>query len=141
MCCLFAVRLRGLKPKSKLYPNEINSLGDHIRQKRLDAGLHQEEIAGQIGVDKATICNWETNRREPETRHMPRIIEFLGYVPYATPQSFGEWLKTCRIAAGLSQKRLAKAIGMDPSTIREWESGSHQPIERSLRRVKSFFKV
>src|SRR5262249_48111310 len=126
MCCLFAVQLRAFKPKASDYPKEVNTLGDHIRKKRLDEKLLQGEVAYRIGVDETTICNWETNRTEQNVRHMPRIIDFLGYVPYTSPKSFGEWLKACRTAAGLSQRRLAKSLGMDPTAVRDWENGKHR---------------
>ena len=43
-------------PTSKRnYPNELNTLGDHIRYKRLDLELFQKDIAGIIGVTEDTI--------------------------------------------------------------------------------------
>jgi DNA-binding XRE family transcriptional regulator len=35
-----------------------------------------------IGVDEATIYNWEGNRTAPTVRLIPRIIQFLGCCPY-----------------------------------------------------------
>jgi predicted ATPase with chaperone activity len=64
--CLFAIKLNELKPKAKGYPKKINTIGDHIRKKRLDLDLLQEHVAAQIGVAEITICNWETNRYEPQ---------------------------------------------------------------------------
>lgn len=45
-------------------------------------GLLQRDVARQIGVNKDTIYNWETNRTGPEVRLIPRIIDFLGYAPF-----------------------------------------------------------
>ncbi len=129
-----------MKPKAKDYPNEINTIGDHIRNRRLDLGLLQEHVAVQIGVTEITICNWETNRYEAETRHLPHIIRFLGYTPYRVPHSFGEWLRQCRVSWGLSQESMAKALEMDESTIASWERGDHRPIKRSVRKAEAFFR-
>lgn len=137
--CLFAIHLKALKPKPKAYPNEINTIGDHIRKKRLDLGLLQEHVATQIGVTEITICNWETNRYEAETRHLPQIIRFLGYTPYRVPQSFGEWLQQCRVSWGLSQESLAKALEMDESTIAKWERGAHQATRKGILKAEAFF--
>ncbi len=52
---------------------------------------------------------------------------------------FPEWLRTCRSAPGLSQKRLAKALGMDQSTVARWEQGRHRPTKESLRKVQALF--
>jgi predicted transcriptional regulator len=60
------------------------NIGEHIRKKRLDLGLLQHELAETIGVTESTVCNWE-HGTEPELRHMPKIIEFLGYVPFELP--------------------------------------------------------
>ncbi|MBI5188936.1 MAG: helix-turn-helix transcriptional regulator [Nitrospirae bacterium] len=60
-------------------------MGEHIRKKRLDLGLTQLEVAKIIGVKESTVWNWE-HGREPELKHMPKIIEFLGFVPFKCPE-------------------------------------------------------
>ena len=57
----------------------VVTIRDHIRKKRLDLGLTQIEVAEIIGVKESTVWNWE-HGTEPELRHIPKIIEFLGYV-------------------------------------------------------------
>jgi DNA-binding XRE family transcriptional regulator len=128
-----------LKPNDNGYPEEIVTLGDHIRSHRMNLGLLQREAAVQIGVTKGTVMNWERNRAEPETRHVPSIIEFLGYCQYRPVTSFGEWLRQCRTTWGLSQETLAQAITVDETTIAKWERGEHQPTEKSIERVREFF--
>jgi transcriptional regulator with XRE-family HTH domain len=73
--------LRAPKPKSDHYPTEISTLGDHIRKHRLDLDLMQRQVGEQIGVDEATITNWERNATDPAVRFIPAIIEFLDYDP------------------------------------------------------------
>lgn len=136
-CC--RLTLRGPRPRPAGYPNEVNTLGDHMRIRRLDCGWSQQQVAAEIGVDKATICLWETNRVEPLVRQRPKIIAFLGYVPYRTPRSFGEWLTLCRTSLGVSQEALAKALTMDESTIAKWERADTTPMRRSLHKLKEFF--
>ena len=34
-----------------------------------------------FGVDEASIRNWEKDTYRPNERHMPHIIEWLGYDP------------------------------------------------------------
>lgn len=137
--CLFAVRLKALKPKPNGYPKEINTLGDHLRAKRFDLGVLQEDIALRIGVDETTICNWETNRYEPAISYVPKIIHFLGYCPYRPAISFAQWIKQCRTTWGLSQETLAQAISVDESTIAHWERGEHRPVRRMVEKVTKFF--
>ena len=92
----------------------------------MDLGLLQKEVARGIGVDETTVNNWETNRSRPVVRFMPRIVEFLGYTPYAyVPTSFGERLRMLRVARGLSQEKLAEKLGVDESSVQSWEAGKN----------------
>ena len=123
-----SLALTSPKPLSRKYPNQINTLGDHIRKRRLDLGLLQKEVSEKIRVDESTIYHWERQRTQPEIRFIARIIEFLGYDPIPQPKSFPEKLKTYRLRMGLSQKKLAIKLGIDPSTILKWEKGRHKPM-------------
>jgi len=39
------------------------------------------------------------------------------------PVTVGEWLVMARRGSGWSRKRLAKRLGVDESTVFQWESG------------------
>jgi len=75
------VRLSGPKLQQKAYPKHLKTLGDHIRNGRLDLGLLQKEVAEQLGVDTASIGNWESNDSQPTVHCLPGIIAFLGHNP------------------------------------------------------------
>ena len=132
-CCRWT--LKAPRPLPSAYPKEIKTLGDHIRKRRLDLGLRQRDVAKQIGVNKDTICNWETNRTVPEVCLIPHIIDFLGYVPYDATWSFGERLRAIRSALGMSQEQMGRRGQyltrrvFTFSTI--WHSGSSVPTQGS----------
>jgi transcriptional regulator with XRE-family HTH domain len=128
--CHFEIRAARRKPAS--YPKQINTLGDHIRKRRLDLNLLQKQVADQIGVHEMTITGWEGNATIPEVRYMPAIIQFLGYNPLSTASSFPERLAAARMALGLSQRKMAAKLGVDPATLMGWEAGRHQPTGKSL---------
>lgn len=130
--CHFEVRVA--KPKPDRYPKELRSLGDHLRARRIDLGLFQSAVAELIGVHELTITNWERNATEPEVQYMPAIIRFLGHDPSAaeTPLPFPERLAAARRARGLTQKQLAVKLRVDPTTVRDWESGQHKPSRNKL---------
>jgi transcriptional regulator with XRE-family HTH domain len=132
--------LKGQRPKSKHYPKQINTLGNHIRSKRLDLGLLQKEVAEKIGVDTTTIYNWERQRTEPEIRFIARITEFLGYDPFDEPESFPEKLKIYRLRMGLSQKKLAAKLDIDPGTLGGWERGEHKPEKMYRDLINEFLE-
>ncbi len=134
-----SLALKSQKPLSAQYPKEISTLGDHIRKRRLDLGLLQRQVAEKIGVDALTLGNWERQRTKPEIRFIARIIEFLGYDPFPEPESFPEKLKTYRMKLGLSQKKLAIKLGIDPATLGGWEKGRHKPITKYLKLLNQIF--
>jgi DNA-binding XRE family transcriptional regulator len=78
------------KHASEAYPEELTTLGDHSRAKRLDLELLQKDVAQLLKADANSVINWEQNRSEPSLKYIPSIIEFLGYVPKTlTPQDWG----------------------------------------------------
>jgi len=89
-----------------------------------------------------TICNWEINRTSPQLRFMPKIIAFLGYSPYDTQSgTLGKRIGACRRLLGLSQKELARRLGVDPSTLGRWETGRGQPSKKHRERLEDFLKA
>lgn len=58
------------------YPQELLTIGDHIRKKRMDLGLLQREVAAKIGVAESTVWNWE-HGVNPDQRYSSIIRTFL----------------------------------------------------------------
>jgi transcriptional regulator with XRE-family HTH domain len=132
--------VRSAKPKSERYPKELNTLGDHIRARRIDLGLFQSQAAEIIGVCSLTITNWEGNASSPPVQYIPAITRFLGYDPLVTGASFPERLTATRRARGLTQKQLARELGVGPTTIRDWENGRHEPSRKKLELIDAFLR-
>ena len=134
------VRLTGRKPLSAAYPHQLRTLEDPLRKRRLDLGLFQREVADKLGVDEMTICNWETNRTSPQLRLIPRIIAFLGSVPdHPQVEGLGQQIVAARHRLGLSQRKLARRLGIDPSTLGWRERGRRQPSKQLISRLETFF--
>jgi transcriptional regulator with XRE-family HTH domain len=114
--------LKAPKPLPNHYPQTLTTLGDHFRKKRLDLKLLQTDVAKILGADADTVAGWEANRTKPSLPFIPKIIEFLGYVPLSIlPENQGERIAFCRKLAGLSQEELAHRLRIDPGTLRKWE--------------------
>jgi transcriptional regulator with XRE-family HTH domain len=128
--------LRTARVKLAKYPKQINSLGDHIRARRFDLKLHQKQVAEEIGVHETTITGWEGNTTVPEVRYMPAIIQFLGYNPLPLANSLPERLVEARKRFGLSQRKMAGKLGVDPATLMGWEAGRHQPTGKSIELIE-----
>jgi DNA-binding XRE family transcriptional regulator len=76
------VTISASKPKEN-YPRSLQTLGDHLKKRRLDLGLLKREVAAVLGVCPETITLWEENQTTIEVRYIPRIMDFLGYCPRA----------------------------------------------------------
>jgi transcriptional regulator with XRE-family HTH domain len=126
--------LKARRPPNSKYPKQLNSLGDHIRKRRLDLALHQKQVAEKIGVDEDTIYRWESNESKPQIKFFPAIIEFLGYSPFIIANSPAVSLLLYRQLHGLSQRRLAKRVGTDPKAIGLSERG-RRPLSKKLRKL------
>ena len=121
-------------------PVKPQTVGDHIRKRRLGLKLFQKDVAEQLGVEKTSIANWECNRSIPEIRYMPAIIDFLGYDPLPPANTLAEQLVRKRTSLGLSQDESAKRLGVDPSTLAKWEQGKREPVGVFLVRVERFLQ-
>jgi transcriptional regulator with XRE-family HTH domain len=116
---------------------------DHIRRRRLTLKLLQRQVAQQLGVNHATITNWETNGAQPGVKYMPAIIRFLGYnpLPPPSPGCLGERLVRCRTALGITQSELARRPEVEACTLARWERGERQPTGAFKARVSRFLNT
>lgn len=129
-------RLSARKPERRLYPKTLETLGDHLRKRRLDLGLLQREAAEQIGCSVASVTSWERDRAQPKVSVLPAIIDFLGYAPIEPAEPWSARLARSRHAMGLSRRRLAAKLGVDESTVQRWENGRGRPLVTFLGRLK-----
>ena len=136
------VTLKAQKPPSAAYPKRLKTLGDHLRKKRLDLKLQQKEVAEKFGVSEATIYNWENNIASPSLYSIPKIIEFLGYIPKSLqPSNPRKKIATSRRFLGLTQKEVAHYLGIDPSTLGGWERDKTRPSKKELKKLDILFTL
>ncbi|MDH4161839.1 MAG: helix-turn-helix domain-containing protein [Nitrospirota bacterium] len=121
------------------YPSNPKSIGEHLRKRRIDLGLFQRQAAEQIGVSEASVYNWERGT-EPEIRHMPAIIRFLGYVPFPCPEDTLGRLRYFKMVNGLSFERLGAVMGRDPEQLLDWISRGMRPCKRNIRSINQFLQ-
>ena len=92
-----------------------------MRAHRIDLGLLQKEVAARIGVDTATVTNWELGNTEPEERFIPALIRYLGQNPLPEPRSPGEQVRRERLTRGLTISALAKLARVDEASVSHME--------------------
>ena len=115
------ITLKALKRKETDF--EPRTLGEHVRKRRLILGITQKEAARLIGVNQFTIMTWEKDRTEPPVRAMPGLIRYLGYDPFPPAETIPERLRAKRRQNGWSRNMAAAKLGIDESTLRDWEAG------------------
>ena len=67
-------------PASQSEPTEQKSayaFGDVIRKYRARAKYNQRDLAERMGVNQNTICNWETDKRQPDAQTLRRLCLLL----------------------------------------------------------------
>jgi DNA-binding XRE family transcriptional regulator len=116
------------------------TLGGHIRKRRLDLGLLQIEVVAMIGVSENTVWNWE-HGTEKELKHIPTIIAFLGHVLRKCPGDTLGRLAHFKKIKGLSFKRFGPLMGRDPKQLPDRLSGRKAPIEKDCQKLQAFLDV
>jgi DNA-binding XRE family transcriptional regulator len=119
----------------KLISNPM-TIGKKIKNRRLELGLFQKDVAKAIGVSDDSIRFWEKNRSVPQVCHYPKIIQFLGYIPFDVDIStFGGKIKLYRYCKGLTQEKLALKLNINESTVFSYENNKHKPTGETMRKL------
>jgi DNA-binding XRE family transcriptional regulator len=133
---MYHIVLKAQKPSYSQYPVSLTTIGDHLRKKRLDLNLFQKDVAKLIGVERDCIYNWENDVSKPQIHFIPKIIEFLGYMPFDVKvETLGDRIIEYRKKHGLTQRKLAQILTVNKSTVRDWERNMHKPNKKLLERI------
>lgn len=123
----------------KIYDFEPQTLGEHVRKRRLFLKLSQPQLAKLLGVSTETILNWELDYKKPSINHIGKLIQFLGYDPESpSSNSIADLLLAKRRELGWTQKVAARNLGVDPCTWSSWECGGTIMMRKHRRVVASF---
>jgi len=56
-------------------------------------------------------------------------------------KTLGQWIRRLRLENGLFQRELARLIGVDETTIVNWEKDRTRPGEKHISKLTEFFMV
>jgi len=134
--------LKAKKPVHReKYPDICRTWGDWIKCRRLDLKLSKHQLSLRLYVSDITIYLWERNRVDPSLAQIPKIIKFLGWDPFEKEtENLGDRLREYRRIHGLTQKKLAEQLGVDPTTLAGWETGKRRTSKRFIDKISSLIE-
>jgi transcriptional regulator with XRE-family HTH domain len=111
------------------------ALGHRIERRRQVLGMTQEELARRVGVNRASIGNWESGRHFPK-RYIGKLEEILGITlaggPLPQPDSGGGAPLSDEARKALMEEyvRLGRRLGL-PSVPQQGNGvrGGHEQDE------------
>lgn len=129
-----------------------------IKKNREALGLSQAKLAAAVGgVSSSSVNAWEREERRPSAEVWTRLAAFfrergLEVPPMPDDLPHGRRtfqrarmgtdpgkLREKRLAAGLSVKALAAALGLNRHTITDWESGRGTPSKKAIEALAEFY--
>ena len=136
----YEISFKTLKPKSKAYPTELRTVGDHICKKRIDLGLSRSDLAKLLGTTQTRVWVWENYEALPKTTLYPKVIEFLGYDPlFDDSRTLKAKIENYKRKHGLSNTNLAKRIGISYPLLLSFVN-DRKIGKKSIQIIQKFFE-
>ena len=110
---------------------ELNVQPDHVHL--------LVKIIPKVSITESSIWNWE-HGTDPELHYIPKLIEFLGYIPFDCPDDTVGRLAWYKRAMGMNLDNLGEAMGRDPEQLSDWLSGRHYPFRKNREKIERFLE-
>ncbi|WP_309714421.1 helix-turn-helix transcriptional regulator [Armatimonas sp.] len=132
------------------------TLGRALQAQRKTRGLTIQALAAQAGVHRTTVSRWERGEATPFAYELTRVLEILDISPTERqsyyrnveapraiqiartntnanmPVSLGELLSVLRQRAGVSQRQVARIVGVTQNLVFKWEKDECWPNNENL---------
>lgn len=69
------------EPVRKEKAENAKSLGEVLRQHRVDCKMTQEFVAESLGVSRQAVSKWESGRSDPSTTNLIALAKLFGVSP------------------------------------------------------------
>jgi DNA-binding XRE family transcriptional regulator len=152
-------------PRDKYLPSRIrgvpvqkdfNSLGGHLRRRRLQLKIFQSEAAHRMKVSNRTLSLWECDRLYPTWFYWPRICAYLGFdiftdstlgrpkgnesssvafLSSGTPMTTGQKIIKQRMEMRKTRTQYAEELGISYKTLWNWEHDRRKPCRSQLKKL------
>ena len=61
--------------------NTVTGIPERLKQLRREKGITQTELAAELGVQRASVANWETGVRRPRNNAVTAICRYFDVTP------------------------------------------------------------
>lgn len=125
----------------KGYIDTPTTLGDKIRNRRIEPQLTIQQLSKLLKVTEEAKVYWEYNRGQPKVYNYPKLIEVLGFLPFDVDKStLSGKIIAYRYTKGLSRKKFSKMLGVDESALKTWEDNKYIPVAYIIQILQSLFE-
>jgi hypothetical protein len=109
------------------------TLGDSLYKRRLELGLSQSATSERRRACRNGYRDYETDKWLPDHRTRPKVIGFLGFLPWPDPSHAR--LHLCRRALGLASIVFERRHHVSRYNLSLWETGQASINERIMIEV------
>lgn len=130
----------------------VESTAKRIKEAMKNAGKKQIDIVRETGIDKGALNHYLKGNYEPKQEAIHKLASALnvsemwlyGYdcnMERKTNKTFGENLLHYIEKSGKTQREIADAVGVAPSTFNDWCKGRKYPRMNKVDALASYFGI
>ena len=119
-----------------------------LREKRLEMGLLQRDLGKLLGVTNAAVSKWERGTNAPCEGLMQEIGKLFGirglcrmFGPKSAQKRNGHPIREARLAKRWTQAELARRLGIEKSSIYNWEKGVAHPSADKVELLRELLNL
>lgn len=109
------------------------SIGQKIKEIRLNRGMTLEEFGKQFGATKSNVLKWENGTSLPNKSRLKKIADLIGIpVNKFVSNHTGEKIKKIRLNLGENLETFGSRFGANRGLVSAWENGRFIPNHERL---------
>lgn len=123
-------------------------LADRVRQRRIELGLSQEELAEKMGYSSRSSINKIEMGRPISQKIIVRLAKALDTTPaylmgwdQEMDDDFGTKLKELRSKKNVTIMEMAEEIHIDVNTLVQYENGTRKVPFEVLKKIAQYFNI
>jgi len=133
------------RPDRAEVPTDGRVWGACLRRARKERGESAEKVARQLGCTTPLLYHWEQLAYPPGPQYIPKIIKYIGFVPWGrTPYAqatLGGAVRAARELRGLNQRGLSELMQTSQPLISSLEIGRCGLSDKTFAKLEKALKI